>query len=226
MKTNILISFLIASKIIFAQAWNDKAQILQIGVGESYTFKTRIEEDRKKYTSKNTGSYGNMYIKNTPTFFVKFERALNKYIGAGIVVGYRKTEITQVIPYSYTDTSAAYQSPFGGYYYMTKTANDIFTFNINDLNIGARFNCHFLPNKKVDPYVGVAAGYRLFNRDYTYSTDNPHRVYYVVEYETILPISVSATLGVRYVFSNNIGVYTEIGIDKWSIVQAGIVFKM
>lgn len=226
MKFNFLVSFIILSHVFYSQAWHEKSQIFQIGVGESYTFKTRIEEDKRKYTSKNTGSYGKINIKNTPAVFVKFERALNKYIGIGMVFGYRKSEITQTISYTYYDTTVLYQSPFGGYYYMSKSAKDIFTFTIHDINIGGRFNCHFLPDKKIDPYIGVAVGYRLFNRDYGYSTDNPHGVYYVVEYENILPIYVAATFGLKYFVSNDIGIYTEIGIDKWSIIQGGIVFKI
>lgn len=211
---------------VSAQAWHEKSQIFQIGIGESYTFKTRIEDDRRKYTSQSTGGLGKIKIKQTPAIFLKFECALNKYIGIGIVFGYRKSEIEQTISYSYYDTTMVYQSPFGGYYYIQKTANDIFNFTVHDINIGARFNCHFLPDKKVDPYIGVAAGYRLFNRDYSYTTDNPHGVYYVVEYETILPIYAAATLGIRYLFSKDIGIYAEVGIDKWSIIQGGIIFKI
>ncbi len=66
----------------------------------------------------------------------------------------------------------------------------------------------------------------MFNRDYQYSTDNPHGVYYVVEYETILPISMSATFGLRYIFKNDVGIYAEIGLDKRSIIQGGIVFRI
>lgn len=226
MKFYIILFFVFLFRIAIAQTWHEKSQILQIGIGESHTFKSRIEDDKKKYTSKSTGGFGKISIKQTPAFFVKFERALNKYIGIGMVFGYRKSEITQNIPYSYYDTTMVYQSPFGGYYYMQKTANDIFTFTIHDINIGARFNCHFLPDRKVDPYIGVAAGYRLFNRDYSYTTDNPHGVYYVVEYETVLPIYAAATVGIRYLVSKDIGVYAEIGIDKWSIIQGGLVFKI
>ncbi len=230
MKFYILLFFISVSNSITAQAWHQKSQILQIGIGESHTFKTRIEEDRKKYTSKSTGGFGKISIKSTPSFFIKIERALNKYMGIGMVFGYRKTEITQNIPYSYNDTTTKYQYTGPGgytyYYYLTKTANDIFNFTIHDINIGARFNCHFLPDRKFDPYIGVATGYRLFNRDYSYTTDNPHGVYYVVEYETLLPIYAAATVGIRYLVSKDVGVYAEVGIDKWSIIQGGLIFKI
>jgi hypothetical protein len=216
----------LTADVMNAQAWHEKSQHFQIGVGDSYVFKTRINENEKNYTSKNTGSLGKINIKCTPAFFLKFETAVNKYIGVGVSVGYRKTELTQVIPYTYYDTTTAYPFVFGGYYYPQRTAYDIFTFKINDLSIGGRINCHFLPGKKVDPYIGGALGYRLFNRDYSYTTDNPHGVYYVVEYENILPIYASATLGVRYLFSNDLGVYAEVGIDKWSVIQGGIVLKI
>lgn len=226
MRFVILLAFIFTTLNFYSQAWNEKTQVFQLGIGESHTFKTRIEEDKKLYTSKSTGGLGKLSINNTPPIFLKYELALNKYIGVGIVFGYRKTDIVQTIPYTYYDSTVAYSSPFGGYYYLQRTANDIFTFKLNDINIGARFNCHFLPNKKVDPYIGFAAGYRLFNRDYSYTTDNPHGVYYVVSYKDVLPIYAAATLGVKYVFENDIGLYIEVGIDKWSIIQGGIVFKV
>lgn len=157
MKLNVLIFFVLVSQSFYCQTWHEKAQIFQIGLGDSYVFKNQINENRKMYTSKTTGGYGQIYIKSPPAIFLKIERALNKYIGVGLVFGYRKTDITQIISYTYYDSTIFYQSPFGVKYYQPMPANDIFTFKINDINIGARVNCHFLPDKKVDPYIGVAA---------------------------------------------------------------------
>ena len=226
MKSLFFCVLLLVAKLGYTQAWNEKSNFFQIGIGESHTFKTHVEENKSLYTSINTSNMGNLKIKTTPTIFLKFERALNKYIGLGMVFGYRRTDITQTIGFSYYDTTVAYPSSFGGYYYMQKTANDIFKFKINDINIGARINVHFLIDKKIDPYIGLAAGYRLFNRDYEYDTDYLRGIYYVVEYKKISPIYFGGSVGIKYHFTNDIGIYTEIGFDKRSIIQGGIVFKM
>ncbi|MDF2449226.1 MAG: hypothetical protein K0R26_1730 [Bacteroidota bacterium] len=213
-----------------SQVWHEKAQLFQIGVGDNYVIKTRIEENRLIYTSKNTASFGKISIRTTPAFFIKFERALTRNIGIGMSVGYRKTEITQVIPYIYYDTTTTYPTYIGGvgvvYHHPQRTGYDIFNFKINDLAIGAKLNYHLLPGKIVDPYIGIAAGYRLFDRSYSYTADNNRRIYYVVEYENVLPVYFSGTLGVRYFITDDLGVYAEVGIDKWSIIQGGFVFKI
>lgn len=213
-----------------SQVWHEKSQIFQIGVGDNLLIKKHIEENRKLYSSKSTGSYGKMEAKSTPALFVKLERAINRYIGVGISIGYRKTEITQILSYTYYDTTVLNPKYIGGigivYTHPQVTANDIYNFKIHDLSAGAKVNCHFLPGKKIDPYIGVAVGYRLFNRDYSYTTDNPKGVYYVVDYEDVLPIYFSGTLGIRYLFTTDLGVYAEVGLDKWSVVQGGILFKI
>ncbi len=100
-KLHIMLCFLFLSMVSVAQSWNEKTLVFQIGVGESATFNSLVKDAPSKYTSKNTNNLGKINIKSTPTFFVKFETALNKYIGLGVVIGYRKTEVNQTIPYTY-----------------------------------------------------------------------------------------------------------------------------
>lgn len=226
MKNIYLIFFILLSYISYSQAWHEKSQVFQVGIGESYTFNKHVEEHKSLYTSKNTRNYGKIVVRSSPTIFLKYEHALNKYIGIGMVIGYRKTDITQIIPHSYYDSTITYTTPFGVNYYLQKPANDIFTFELRDLNIGARLNCHFISDKKIDPYIGLAMGYRLFNRDYQYSSDNPHGLYYVVEYNYVLPIYTGATVGIKYIFTKEIGIYAELGFDKRSVIQAGIIFNV
>ena len=87
-----------------------------------------------------------------------------------------------------------------------------------------RMNLHFAPKKKLDPYVGIGAGYRQENwrflSPYPLLSPAPPSLYS----PTYLPWGFETTVGLRYCFTNNIGIYTEIGFAK-AIIQGGITVK-
>ena len=72
-----------------------------------------------------------------------------------------------------------------------------------------RMNYHFLTEDKVDAYVGFGAGTNI--RRYVYKTDMPNADEFS-EAGSLLPFSMRIALGVRYYFTNNIGLNSEIGL--------------
>jgi outer membrane protein W len=83
-----------------------------------------------------------------------------------------------------------------------------------------RFNYHFVKNNKLDPYMGLGFGYRwghwnLSSTDPSYTFSNT---------KTYFPFGADLTVGCRFMFSDMIGAYAEIGVAK-SPFQFGINFR-
>lgn len=130
----------------------------------------------------------------------KYEYAVSDKVGVGVSVGY----------VSFADE---YTQNSGGPTYKYKDA-------ITSLGILARFNYHFGGNDKVDPYVGIGAGYNNWSLKTT--TNDPDGTGNSIT----IPIKVGfeGGVGVRYYFTPNIGAYAELGYGK-SILQGGLAFK-
>jgi opacity protein-like surface antigen len=80
----------------------------------------------------------------------------------------------------------------------------------------ARINRHFGSHEKFDPYIGLGVGYRSANWKFSESdldVDN-----------NLMPFGFESTLGARYMFTPNVGLYSEVGIAK-AIFQFGLNAK-
>ena len=81
-------------------------------------------------------------------------------------------------------------------------------------------NIHFGVKEKLDPYWGIAAGYRIAS--YTQTSTDPD--YDFESFTSPLNVGFETTLGLRYYFTDNIGVYGEIGLAQ-SVLQLGLAVK-
>jgi opacity protein-like surface antigen len=132
---------------------------------------------------------------------VKYEYAVSDKVGVGVSLGYVSfaDEYTQdnggAAPYKYKDA-------------------------ITSFGILARFNYHFGGNEKVDPYVGLGAGYNNWTAKTT--TNDPDGIGNT--FTIPIKIGFEGGVGVRYYFTPNIGAYAELGYGK-SILQGGLAFK-
>src|SRR4029079_1171747 len=82
-----------------------------------------------------------------------------------------------------------------------------------------RVNWHLGVNAKIDPYVGLALGYRT--NSWTYSN-------YAEVYETSLvsfPLGFETTFGIHIKLNDHLSFYSEAGIAK-SAVQFGLTEKL
>ena len=91
----------------------------------------------------------------------------------------------------------------------------------SSVSVLARINIHFGTTSSLDPYWGIGAGYRsglwsLTSDDPNLQNDKAHG---------LSPFGFETTLGLRYFFTSDFGIYTEIGIAK-SVIQAGLVYKL
>lgn len=93
--------------------------------------------------------------------------------------------------------------------------------NMQRFRVQARINYHFVQTDQLDAYVGFGAGTNI--RKFTYKSDNPN---YVPENASgaLIPVSVRIALGMRYYFTDNIGLNAELGIGG-PVISAGISLK-
>lgn len=136
---------------------------------------------------------------------LKYDYALSDKISLGVSIGYVSFKAKWT--YDYYDyntfTTQAYDESWTG----------------SSLGILARFNYHFATSEKLDPYVGLGAGYNSWT--FKFESDYPG----AIESSLVLPpIGFEGGVGVKYFFSDNVGAYLELGYGK-SLLQGGIAFK-
>ena len=84
-----------------------------------------------------------------------------------------------------------------------------------------RMNYHFVREDKMDAYVGFGAGTNT--RKYIYKSDMPNSDGFS-QSGSLLPFSMRIAIGMRYYFTNNIGLNTEIGLGG-PLVSAGLSIR-
>ena len=85
------------------------------------------------------------------------------------------------------------------------------------ISYNARVNRHFGSHDKFDPYIGVGMGYKMAK--WTASAEGESE-----DTGALIPLGFETTFGARYMFTPNIGLYTEVGLAK-AIAQFGINAK-
>jgi hypothetical protein len=202
-------SFVFSGNHLVAQdgtSFDKGTVVATVGYGFPQLYAPRIGNPKviDPYNPSKVGGFG--------PFIVKGDYGIVKLkwghtIGAGIVLGYN----TMKVRYEYSD-----------YYYGPAYRVFTQTNTYNTLILGARGTYHFFTKEKLDCYVSIGVGCRLkFNVQST--TDHPSGSTYIYEDRTGLYSGLG--LGIRYYFTKNIGVYSEIGMDMWAPVQAGLALK-
>ena len=158
-------------------------------------------------TVENTFGYGPIHAKAA--------YRINKKIDVGLSVNYSSYGVelskdTLVLPDIFTVNAV---NNFTSYdYNFTKTS----------ISVLARMNFHFLQKKNVDPYFGFGLGYRTDN--WSFKTNDPEIQKVDISTTFSFPVAVEATIGCKYFFTPNIGVYGEFGLAK-SLFQTGVSVK-
>jgi outer membrane protein W len=84
------------------------------------------------------------------------------------------------------------------------------------------FNYHFLEsNDNLDAYFMVGAGYG--NRSFTFSSTDPN--YTEASVKSIIPVASRIGVGMRYFFTDNIGLNLAIGFGQGGLVNGGLSLK-
>ncbi len=152
--------------------------------------------------------YDNCSFKSIGPIFGKYEYFITNKIGFGMVFSYVSANL------NYTDTSQVIQkNPL--IFYQEQI--DWYSYSIL-----LRFNWHFSEmGNRFDPYLGFGMGYRLSNWIYT---DNDPSYNHDDSHSALIPLGMEFTMGMRFMITNFLGVYTEVGLAK-AVIQVGVVSR-
>ncbi|MCU0359855.1 MAG: hypothetical protein MUF75_03895 [Bacteroidia bacterium] len=146
----------------------------------------------------------------TGPLFFKYEYAPGNAFGIGLNICYYNYLLSETfIIRNNTYTSPEYRNEYIG----------------KNFSIGMRFNYHINGgHKKYDPYIGIAAGYSNYlfqEKGYTNG-----KISYKGKEQTLFPFYFGITFGARLDLTPWLGIYGEVGIDAWTIIQTGINFRL
>ncbi len=159
-----------------------------------------------KNAYENSGStQTNFSIKGFGPVGGRFEYMVSDNVGLGAEVNYSTTSV------EYTDVVTSGAHP-GIYDYR---------FAYNRLRIMGAFGLHFGQSENFDAFWAVRAGYA--GRTYTQTTTDPD--YSAINVKGLSPLAFRTAIGVRYFFTDNIGLNAEIGIGGGPLMTAGLSFK-
>lgn len=203
MKKNVLVLLLAAAPFFGAksQAFQIEDNFVNVGYGFGNITQTLIK------TAVNESNDVNASATSLGPIFLKFEHALADNIGIGLNV--------------------AYASANAIYRYDNQTITDGSALLVEELNWSStsfllRFNYHFGQNDKIDPYLGLGAGYRTGNWDAT--NNDPQRDETSLEILSPVNFGLDMTFGSRFLFTENFGAYVEVGLAK-AVIQGGLTVK-
>lgn len=209
MKKNLLIvlavlGFSLSTVNVNAQAFQKGNSVITAGYGFPNLGATIFRAAYGGYTGYSVSSMG--------PAFLKYEYALTDHIGLGLAVGYSSFTV------KWNDSYSNYDPSTGNYV----NGNYVWTLKYTSPSAAVRFNYHFLVKDNFEMYVGAGLGYKA--GIYTYSTTDPRGTGTVASVRSV-PLYMPITVGFRYYFIPNLGVYTEAGIDKGAIIQLGLAAK-
>ncbi|HYV95460.1 MAG TPA: outer membrane beta-barrel protein [Chitinophagales bacterium] len=140
--------------------------------------------------------------------YIKGEYCIADHLGLGINFAWSSSKATYI--------SEGLDSNFNSVDYDYEIKRSTYS-------ILARINYHFGDFEKFDPYVGGGLGYR--NANWTFSDNDPSSSGTSDIIPNLFPFGFELTIGGRYYFSDNFGVYAELGFAK-SPIQGGLVLKI
>jgi hypothetical protein len=182
--------------------------VATVGYGFPDLYRTSLRLAYNGYNSTKVRGFGPLILKGDYGI-VKFK--WGHAVGAGIVIGFNSTSV------KFTDTYTDYVGyPNNN---IIRTYNE--THSFKTITIGARGTYHFFTKEKFDCYASIGLGLNI-NSSYR-TTDNPNG--YTAIASARSGVYSAFTVGIRYFFTKNFGVYSELGWDNSTPIQAGVALK-
>lgn len=187
-------------KINFLLAMFVMAIVSQASFGQAFEKGTKVisvgygfGNMNKALFSAYSGNTGYTY-KGMGPLFGKFEIGVSDKIGLGVNVAHIGAKMT-----------------------WQEGSSDA-NLDWRNTSVMARMNIHFLKSEKVDFFWGTGLGYRFGKWDYSNSDPSLDGDF---AFNTVIPVAWETTVGLRYFFIENVGIYTEAGIAK-APIQFGL----
>jgi hypothetical protein len=184
-----------------AQAFQDGNVIISAGYGVSTTGRSVLK------TFETSGA--DIDITGHNPIFAKLEYAISDKWGIGVNYFNSNIGFKQTYDYSTFDVNG------------NETVNrytDEYTYKVQAFSL--RFNRHWEVTDEFDIYFGFGGGPKTGK--FSAKSNNPDFV--DEEFDTPIPYAMEITMGARYYFTPNIGLYAEIGMAR-AFMQGGLVAK-
>ena len=176
-----------------AQAFEEGVSMASLGFGFPNLSATWMKTYSIMDADIQQSSFGPLHL--------KFEYGLTDKLGIGASFSFTSASITEEV-WDYTEK-----------------------ISFNSFKALIRLNYHYLDHDKVDFYTGIGMGYNRNN--FKFETTNPsldidEEVAILNQLYNVIPLGFESTIGLRYLFTDNIGAYMELGWSK-SLMQFGVV---
>jgi hypothetical protein len=185
-------------------AFDKGSLVVTAGYGFPDLYRTSLRLAYNSYSSSTVKGFGPLLFKGDYGI-VKFKWGHS--VGVGAVIGYNSTSV------NFTN----YYWNNSGFYNTSYTQTDKY----RTITIGARGTYHFFTKEKFDCYASVGLGFNI--NSYSYSSSVPNIHTNSSHGRSVLYSAL--TVGIRYYFTKNIGVYSELGWDLNAPIQGGLCLK-
>lgn len=181
----------------FAQSFADGTNLVSLGFGLPPA--QRIKDD----FNKNYKNFIDYKLNNYGTILAKYEHGLHENFGLGLNLEYSGAAAS----FKYDDSNL--------FRYERKVRSSLYGFYL-------RINGHLPLGEKLDIYGGLGLGYTYSIKKYQDS--NPDPDVNIQHTEKIFDFDQQATLGLRFMIRENMGIFGELG---WATTygQVGCTFK-
>lgn len=167
------------------------------GYGSLYNaiFKAIVSTDESS-TFKGLGPFG-----------VRGEYMISDKVGFGLDLAYSSAKI------EYSETTTEWDENFN-------TVSTTYDASLKTAKVGAMvtFNYHFVNSDKFDSYFIFGLGYG--NRSFTAESD--YAGYVSPTYNSTFPVASRLGVGMRYFFTENIGLNLGLGLGQGGLLNAGV----
>jgi hypothetical protein len=167
-----------------------------------------------QYTSTSPSNQG----KSFPRINVNYDYALDQNLSLGAYIGFSSA------------TTPAYnwdipEIDFRPVYYY-EGGSGVYQYKVNSFLFGFRGLRHFELSEIIDFYARGSVGFSI-NKIKTIGDEAPTDVS-GISYPTIpVPnISIGGHFGMRYLFTENIGAYGEVGYSTSDVIQLGVSYRI
>lgn len=151
----------------------------------------------------NSGTEEDLQIGGIGPLGIRGEYMLADKIGLGIDVGFNNSKVTYTEFDSFDNKSYDYE------------------FKTQKIGAMITFNYHFLDHDALDFYGMVGAGYG--NRSFSFTSTDPN--YTEASVTSLIPVAMRIGVGLRYFFTDNIGINLAIGLGQGGLANGGLSFK-
>jgi len=199
---------IVASVLAFFASNSLNAQVFEegnVGIDVYYGF-PNLYTAVFKTAYANSGTETDISIGGIGPVGIRGEYLLTDKLGIGMDLGFNNSNLT------FKDVGTDSNGNPTTYDYTYKTQK-----------IGAMvtLNYHFIDNDQIDFYGVFGMGYG--NRSYKFESTDPS--YTEASVKSLVPVASRLGIGVRYFFTDNIGLNLGLGFGQGGVANAGISFK-